>query len=613
MSASAARVRLYYNEKMAVHTHEWPHVEKCTRAMHAFDHLKKAGLLQQVQLLDGHKATDKELMTVHTQRHIDEVRRMTDAAKADPTNRQLREPDGPGGVYYSPGADAAARLACGCVIDAACAVLRESKGSASRVPPAFAIVRPPGHHAGADNTPGHHAEGFCFFNSVAVAAGVVLGSGAAKRVAILDWDVHHGNGTQDIFYDDGRVLYVSLHRFGERWYPETGEVHETGDGDGVGATLNVPWPENGYSDTDYLAAFKLVVLPVLKAFAPDLLLISAGFDAAEGDAQGKMRVSPTGFGCMTELLLNALSCPVAAALEGGYNSLVTCECCEATLRGLLGESFSEPPPQLLTPSCEATLRAVIEVHKVHWPVLNYRKKVLDDFFAEAARIGCAPRASKRARIAPTFADEEVSSARKSSSTPDARKKKKEERALARAVRRAARNAAAGASVSAVSAAEKEVKAARKRLRDAEEEVKRAEGALEAARAAADKVAAEADASSEEEEEEEEEEDDTEGTNSPRGTVLWSHKVRCEVGRRVFAQYGVDADELWFRGTVVGVHRSDIGQWVDVEYDDGDTEHMKPIKRVRALDEDSSSDESDDDDDEDEGDEGGKGREANGKA
>ena len=126
MSASAARVRLYYNEKMAVHTHEWPPVEKCTRAMHAFDHLKKAGLLQQVQLLDGHKATDKELMTVHTQRHIDEVRRMTDAAKADPTNRQLREPDGPGGVYYSPGADAAARLACGCVIDAACAVLRES-------------------------------------------------------------------------------------------------------------------------------------------------------------------------------------------------------------------------------------------------------------------------------------------------------------------------------------------------------------------------------------------------------------------------------------------------------------------------------------------------------
>ena len=111
---------------------------------------------------------------------------MTAAAKADPNNRELREPDGPGGVYYSPAADQSARWACGCVIDSATSVLADSKRG-SRAPPAFALVRPPGHHAGADDTDGHRAEGFCFYNSVAVAAGVVLASGAAKKIAILDW------------------------------------------------------------------------------------------------------------------------------------------------------------------------------------------------------------------------------------------------------------------------------------------------------------------------------------------------------------------------------------------------------------------------------------------
>jgi hypothetical protein len=162
------------------------------------------------------------------------------------------------------------------------------------------------------------AQGFCFYNSVAVAAGVALAAGSVSKVAILDWDVHHGNGTQSIFYKDARVLYISLHRFGERWYPETGEIDEVGEGEGVGANLNVPWPADGMSDTDYISAMRLVVLPVLEAFAPGLLLISAGFDAAEGDAQGKMRVTPQGFAHMTELLMGALpTCPVALALEGG--------------------------------------------------------------------------------------------------------------------------------------------------------------------------------------------------------------------------------------------------------------------------------------------------------
>ena len=112
----------------------------------------------------------------------------------------------------------------------------------------------------------------------------------------------------------------------------------------AGANLNVPWSQDGLSDADYLAALELIVAPVLRAFAPELLLISAGFDAAEGDAQGKMRVSPAGFGAMTSMLMQALpGCPLAAALEGGYNSLVTCACTEEVLRVMMGESIFFPP------------------------------------------------------------------------------------------------------------------------------------------------------------------------------------------------------------------------------------------------------------------------------
>ena len=589
-------VKLYYNDKMSLHTHEWPHVEKCTRASNAFEHISKRGLLSQVDVLPGHVATDEEVLTVHSQRHIDEVKRMTDAAKADPTNRELREPDGPGGVYYSPEADATARLACGCVIDAARSVLRESKGNKERAPPAFALVRPPGHHAGADDSDGHHAEGFCFYNSVSVAAGVVRKAGTAQKVCILDWDVHHGNGTQAIFYDDPNVLYISLHRYGNRWYPETGGADEIGAGAGAGTTLNVPWPSDGFSDTDYLVAFKLVVLPVLTAFAPDLLLISAGFDAADGDAQGRMKITPRGFACMTELLLNAVSCPVAAALEGGYNSLVTSECCEAVLRTLIGEPASEPPPTLLQPTCEPTLREVIDQLKPHWPCLRYKKAMLDDFFAEAQRVGQAPRVSKRARVATQFADEEPKGRKAPVQEP--KKPSAAQRAKERKERQAARQAEVEKKVDLVTTAMKEVDAARRRAQKAEEDLAKAEEVLASAKEEADKAAAEAAAADDElsESSSSESEDDTNGCVNPRRVTLWSAKVKCEAGRRVFAQFGDDEDELWFRATVVGVVRNDIGQYVDVEYDDGDVERMKPIKRVRAY---ASSSEEESSDEEDE--------------
>lgn len=234
------RVGFAYDARMQEHTHEWPHIERAARLEHAHDHLESQGLLSRCVPIPGHSATDAELLTAHTAEHIAEVRAITAAVTNDPTNRTLREPDGPGGVWYSPQADAAARLSCGCVIDAAMAVCGGGDGPA--LSSAFALVRPPGHHAGYDDTPGHRAEGFCFYNSVAVAARTVLGrrdlTRAVSRVVIFDWDVHHGNGTQRLFADDPAVLYISLHRYdADRFYPKTGAVDEVGVGDGEGCAL----------------------------------------------------------------------------------------------------------------------------------------------------------------------------------------------------------------------------------------------------------------------------------------------------------------------------------------------------------------------------------------
>jgi acetoin utilization deacetylase AcuC-like enzyme len=177
----------------------------------------------------------------------------------------------------------------------------------------FSLGRPPGHHAVVDN-----AMGFCFFNNAAVAAQTALDDGAADRVAIFDWDVHHGNGTQDLFYDRDDVFYVSIHE--EGLYPGTGHVDETGTGDGAGTTLNVPFPP-GTTHTAYLRALETVIRPALVAFEPDLLLVSAGFDAHEHDPISRMRVSTEGYGLLTEhvrAVADRCDAALGFVLEGGY-------------------------------------------------------------------------------------------------------------------------------------------------------------------------------------------------------------------------------------------------------------------------------------------------------
>ncbi len=221
-----------------------------------------------------------------------------------------------------------ALLAAGGVLAAVDAVM------AGVVDNAFCAVRPPGHHA-------EHARamGFCFFNNVALAAVYLLENFGLERVAIVDWDVHHGNGTQHLFEADPRVFYISLHEDPQYCYPGTGYSRERGKGPGEGFTLNLPFPPRS-GDGEYLEALKTEVLPRLREFAPQFSLISAGFDAHQDDPLAHMKLTRSGYREMGRLLLDfageTAGGRVITVLEGGYNLEVLEECTEDHARLLLG-------------------------------------------------------------------------------------------------------------------------------------------------------------------------------------------------------------------------------------------------------------------------------------
>lgn len=226
-----------------------------------------------------------------------------------------------------------AQRACGGIIAAVDAVM------AGQVNNAFCASRPPGHHAKRSSP-----MGFCLFNNVAVAAQHLLDHHGLKRVAIIDFDVHHGNGTQDIFYDRSDVLFCSIHEHPTFLYPGTGFVHERGISDGEGYTLNIPMqPRSG--DDDYRHAFVFNIMPALERFEPEFLLISAGFDATGQDPLAHMNVTPEGFGWITRHLLAEADrlCDgrVVSQLEGGYHLRSLGECVRVHVEAMLRDAHGE--------------------------------------------------------------------------------------------------------------------------------------------------------------------------------------------------------------------------------------------------------------------------------
>jgi acetoin utilization deacetylase AcuC-like enzyme len=249
-----------------------------------------------------------------------------------------------------------ALLAAGAAIGGVEAIVQSK---ATRV---LALVRPPGHHAERDR-----AMGFCLYNSVAAAAAHALTLGM-ERIAIVDYDVHHGNGTQWIFYEDPRVLYVSTHQY--PFYPGTGAAGDVGRGKGVGFTLNVPL-EAGSTDGDYTEVFSTLIVPVIDQFRPELLLISAGYDAHERDPLARMRLSTGGYALLTKALCDAADrhCHgrIVAVTEGGYDLQALKACLETTIAIFDGAAVKPQEPSLAATSrSRLTIAAVRSAQNKYW-------------------------------------------------------------------------------------------------------------------------------------------------------------------------------------------------------------------------------------------------------
>ncbi|MCH7797691.1 MAG: histone deacetylase [Planctomycetes bacterium] len=259
----------------------------------------------------------------------------------------------------SPGSIAAARLAAGAAVDAVTAVI---SGRARR---AFALVRPPGHHAEADR-----AMGFCLFNNIAIAAAHARAELGCRRVLIVDWDVHHGNGTQHAFFDRSDVLFFSTHRY--PFWPGTGDLHEIGADAGIGFTVNVPLPA-GCGDTEYRAVFDRLLVPVADDFEPELVLVSAGFDAHVRDPLGGMSMTTAGYGSLCvvvrELADRLCGGRLVLILEGGYDLDALASSVRTCVEVLAGPA--PPEPQEVKGSEGSAERAIDEVRRVHrgfWPL-----------------------------------------------------------------------------------------------------------------------------------------------------------------------------------------------------------------------------------------------------
>jgi len=276
------------------HEAEAPHPECPERLSAAREALQRAAVPCPMQPITARDATDEELVRVHTERYVVELGHTAGSSGYFDQD-----------TYFSAASAAAARRAAG-----ACAQIADELASGRRRF-AAALVRPPGHHARPDS-----AMGFCLFNNVAVAAAEARARGVS-RVMIVDFDVHHGNGTQEMFYEDPSVLYVSLHQW--PFYPGTGAASDSGRSEGLGYTLNIPLSA-GADDRVYEAAFERLVAPIAEQYAPGLLLLSAGFDAHERDPLAQMSLTEEAYAMMVRKLLAAVgTIPVGLILEGGYD------------------------------------------------------------------------------------------------------------------------------------------------------------------------------------------------------------------------------------------------------------------------------------------------------
>ena len=307
------RLGFIYDEAMMKHEplDDPLHPEKPGRIECIFNSHMDFGLLDrtdEIKLLKSRRVTEEEVCMAHHKEHWNKVVNELPKMSSEELDRYADTLDS---VYLNSHSTDAALLAAGSTLEVVDVVCNNvvSKG--------VAVIRPPGHHAETDE-----ACGFCIFNNVAVGAKYAQEAHGVDRILILDWDVHHGNGIQNIFYNDDRILYISIHRFDNGlFFPgrPDGGADFVGEGRGKGYNINIPWNGPGVGDTEYALAFYNIVMPVAYEFDPQLVFVSAGFDAARGDPLGRCNVSPEMYFHMTHMLSSLANGRVICALEGGYN------------------------------------------------------------------------------------------------------------------------------------------------------------------------------------------------------------------------------------------------------------------------------------------------------
>ncbi|XP_058040053.1 histone deacetylase 5 isoform X1 [Ahaetulla prasina] len=368
------------------------HPEHAGRIQSIWSRLQETGLLTKCERIRGRKATLDEIQAVHSEHH-------TLLYGTSPLNRQKLDNKkllGPlsqkmyavlpcGGigvdsdtVWNEMHSSSAVRMAVGCLLELA------FKVASGELKNGYAVIRPPGHHA-EEST----AMGFCFFNSVAIAAKLLQQKLAISKILIVDWDIHHGNGTQQAFYSDPSVLYISLHRYDNgNFFPGSGAPEEVGGGMGVGYNVNIAWTggvDPPIGDVEYLTAFRTVVMPIAHEFSPDMVLVSAGFDAVEGHLSplGGYSVTAKCFGHLTKQLMDLADGRVVLALEGGHDLTAICDASEACVSALLGLELEKLDQNLLqqkpNSNAIATLENVIEIQSKHWNSVK----------SSAAIVGCS--------------------------------------------------------------------------------------------------------------------------------------------------------------------------------------------------------------------------------
>ena len=330
------KIGFCFDERMLLHRDSKHIHQECPeRAMSVYINLVLKELTSKLIRIQCEEAKEEDLLRVHTPEYINKIKEISEnnSKNKNITNHHLSEKDS----YDNFATYESAKLASGSLIEICKNILSK------KIEHGYAIIRPPGHHADMST-----ARGFCIFNSVAIGVKYILNKNNKLKIAVLDWDVHHGDGTQAIFYNDSNPLFISIHRHDNgKFYPfKTGFVKEKGENNGLGYNINIPLDtkcaiSKGPScigDAEYINIFERIIMPCLKEYNPDIIFISCGYDAGENDFSGCLKCSPFAYAFMTERLIS-LNKNLIFALEGGYTLDTIKRMSETTIRTLLGEEI----------------------------------------------------------------------------------------------------------------------------------------------------------------------------------------------------------------------------------------------------------------------------------